>query len=300
MAFTWRFTNNNNHNASNHNHNITISHNNNNNDDKSHHNYQHGDFVDPLDALETLNGIPFQSITNNFNPMNQTLPTTTTTTTSTIMDIDAMHRQGWIHFGAWIFIFDNEQRLLLAKRGPSMVTCPNSWMPPGEHALLGEEQDPTQTLLRGLKEEIGHFIIQKIPKKKKKKMTNQNSQQISSSSSFKYLKRYYNLMTKRHEGLPLFYYREYGPKLDYRIDQQLTYIWIVELYVSGDIITQEMKRHSYNDNDDHQKEEMIQIQWISIPDLELWLDKQPQDFCHDSIRSFLRLVLDELKHHFVL
>jgi NUDIX domain len=68
------------------------------------------------------------------------------------LSIDAIHRDGLAHRGAWMFAIDDQLRLLLLWRSPQMVTCPGSWSVAGEHAVAGESLSAAAA--RGLEEEV--------------------------------------------------------------------------------------------------------------------------------------------------
>lgn len=65
--------------------------------------------------------------------------------------IDEVHRKALVHRGAWMFSLDSHLRLLLTWRAPSMVTCPMTWAPIGEHAIANETFEDAAS--RGLAEE---------------------------------------------------------------------------------------------------------------------------------------------------
>ena len=209
----------------------------------------HGDVVDPNALIRTRDDKPFDQSDNGLS-----------------FPIDEVHKEGWPHVGTWAFVTDNEQRLLLQKRGPAMVTCPNSWTLQGEHcnAHQGEEIQPELAVNRGLKEEIGDFIMQHIVREE-------------------------NLM-KDMKALPAFFSNEYETSLGHRVDRQFTYLWYVQLNVSGDFVVNEMLKLNSYDHD-----EVAEMKWISVPELETLLQQRPDQFCHNTVISLLSLGIPELK-----
>jgi len=126
-----------------------------------------------------------------------------------LWSIDEVHKNGLLHEVAFLFILDANQKLLLTYRSPQMVTCPNTWTPPGEHTRAYE--NPIQTAQRGIEEEFGELVFSKYV-----------MQMISLTEN------------------PLFYYRDYGNENSNRIDQQLTSLWYVQLSEPGEVIEESM------------------------------------------------------------
>lgn len=112
--------------------------------------------------------------------------------------IDTVHRKGLIHAGTWINIRDSEGKYLVIKRGPQLITCPNSFTLVGEHSQGAEK--PIHTVRRGIKEEIGPAMLDHI-----KSIT--------------------PLSTN-----PLFFRGDYFN----RVDRQLTYIYLVDMDDRGE------------------------------------------------------------------
>lgn len=65
--------------------------------------------------------------------------------------IEEIHRDGLYHKGSWVFSVDDQLRVLLVWRAPSMATCPGTWSVLGEHAVSGESFE--QAAVRGMAEE---------------------------------------------------------------------------------------------------------------------------------------------------
>ena len=68
--------------------------------------------------------------------------------------LDAVHRLGLPHRGAWVFVVDEAKHaMLLLRRAPHARTCPNTWSIVGEHNKPGETYE--QAARRGAAEELG-------------------------------------------------------------------------------------------------------------------------------------------------
>eukprot|EP00593_Proboscia_inermis_P009555 CAMPEP_0171313268 /NCGR_PEP_ID=MMETSP0816-20121228/40039_1 /TAXON_ID=420281 /ORGANISM="Proboscia inermis, Strain CCAP1064/1" /LENGTH=237 /DNA_ID=CAMNT_0011800381 /DNA_START=26 /DNA_END=739 /DNA_ORIENTATION=+ len=170
-----------------------------------------------------------------------------------IVHIDAAHRQGLIHHGAWILLIDSNQKLLMLKRGPQLITCPNSWSPMGEHRLRYESI--IDTVKRGMNEELGPIVWRR------------------------YVKRAGNLTS-----LPLYYIRDYGEANENRVDRQVTWIYHVQLKSPGETVGNVMNLDS----------EVADWGWFGVNEIEEWLQRTPDDFCHETIVQMLKISLDSL------
>ena len=120
---------------------------------------------------------------------------------SALYSIDNAHRHGLIHSGAWIWIDDIDGKVLVLKRGPGLVTCPNSYGLVGEHALGME--DPHETWRRAIREELGEAMLSHIKS------------------------------VEQLPGSPVYYYRDYGKQSSNRIDRQLTHLWWIKMDRAG-------------------------------------------------------------------
>jgi 8-oxo-dGTP pyrophosphatase MutT (NUDIX family) len=203
--------------------------------------------------------------------------TNSSSSASKEIPIDEVHVKGLVHFGAWIFVTDvTNQKVLLLKRGPQLVTCPNSWSLVGEHAL-GDES-PLTTAERGIAEELG--------------IANHN---IGNSRQHKQAP---VMEVSRLLPYPIYYRRHYGPTNGNRIDRQLTYLWWVRL----------LRPYQELNNMLTLDEEVADLQWVSLPDLRSWVDRDISkrntngssppphlDFCHHTIQELLLLVLDSFE-----
>jgi isopentenyldiphosphate isomerase len=173
------------------------------------------------------------------------------------LSIDEIHRRGLYHSGTWITIVDKQQHVLLLKRAPHLVTCPNSWSLLGEHA--SPEEAPLETVKRGMREELGDSIFSHV--------------------------QFYKQLTNH----PVFYYREYGPSNGNRIDQQLTYLYRVQLDRKGSELALNV------DN------EVADLRWISLQELQDWIRAEERQavidggLCDKTIVDLLRLTIELLQ-----
>ena len=184
------------------------------------------------------------------------------------VSIDAAHRNGRIHTGAWIYIVDDADKLLLLRRGPKLVTCPLRWGMVGEHTFRDERSE--DTLRRGIVEELGTDMWNEIEQRGK----------------------YYN-MTEH----PVFYFRDYGPEGENRIDRQVTYLWLVDLGVSSDEAERILKVD----------EEVQEYQFMNIDEVEQWVKSDMEEslksmesdnmksFCHESVGSLILFGFERIR-----
>lgn len=175
---------------------------------------------------------------------------------SEVWTIDEVHKKGLLHEGTFLFIVDSEYKLLLTRRSPSMVTCPNTWMPPGEHNRVSETS--IETVKRGIEEEFGSNVWNNYVTK-------------------------YTTMTPN----PLLYFRDYGPSRYYenRIDQQLTYLWYIQLSERGEVVQKSITIDKEN----------TKYGWYTLEEVARWTDQKPEDFCHQTIIDLIVLGLKTLK-----
>jgi len=184
------------------------------------------------------------------------------------VSIDAAHRNGRIHTGAWIYIVDNANKLLLLRRGPKLVTCPLRWGMVGEHTFRDERA--VDTLRRGIVEELGKDMWTAIERRGK----------------------YYN-MTEH----PVFYFRDYGPEGENRIDRQVTYLWLVDLGVTSNEAERLLKVD----------EEVQEYQFMNIDEVEQWVKSDMEEslksmesdkmksFCHESVGSLILFGFERIR-----
>ena len=70
-----------------------------------------------------------------------------------LAQLDLVHREALQHRGAWVYVVDGQNRMLLLRRPAHMRTCPSAWSIVGEHNLPGESY--LEAAIRGVKEELG-------------------------------------------------------------------------------------------------------------------------------------------------
>ena len=160
--------------------------------------------------------------------------------------LDEAHRKGYIHSGTWIIVMDSQQQILLLKRGPELVTCQNSWGLLGEHFHRNEAVD--DAVKRAIREELAEPV--------------------------------WDLQVKKIENVtstqqPVYYYRDYGSSNDNRVDQQLTWVMLVQLEGNA----KELKNVIRFD------EEVEGWEWRNKSEITSWMKDSPDDFRHDTIRD---------------
>ena len=180
--------------------------------------------------------------------------------------LDKAHREGLIHAGDFVYVVDKNDKLLLLRRGNGLVTCPLAWSMVGEHAYRDESKK--ETLMRGIKEELGGKMLKAL---------------VDTGS-----------YTELSE-LPLFYFRDYGPELDGRIDRQVTYIWLVELGLSAEEIENGILQLD---------EEVYEHKWMLLDEAEKWVNDDMaavkevgklDTFCHDTMGSLMQVCFDRIR-----
>ena len=193
------------------------------------------------------------------------------------------HLEGLVHTGVWIHVTatttnaDSNVQVLLLKRGPQLVTCPNMWGLVGEHTNGNET--PRETVQRALMEELwsdeSHDNIAAL---------------VHSRVAF------VRPITPR----PVYYVRDYGPGHENRVDRQITYLYEVRMRHTRDQVILRLD------------DEVADHQWISLKSYREWMQRDvaaattstssgtslqkdeyyAQDFCHSTI---LRLGLFSLE-----
>jgi len=216
--------------------------------------------------------------------------------------IDEAHRHGYLHIGHCLFIMDASGLLLFLKRSPDVVTCPSTWSILGEHSNVGEKAQ--DTVSRGIEEELGlqHIIRHEAHETKDSSFT-AAFQTIDKDTIY--------VGIQNITQYPLYYIRHYGPRLDNRIDSQLTYLWLARLPKRHDEIQIKLD------------DEVADHKWISLEEFSDWVEADARgdiktyeeemnilqqhherqkddgppsgDFCHHTIRSLYAKGLDNLK-----
>jgi 8-oxo-dGTP pyrophosphatase MutT (NUDIX family) len=175
-----------------------------------------------------------------------------------LLSIDEIHRRGLFHSGTWITVVDDQRRILLLKRAPHLVTCPNAWSLLGEHASPNDET-PLETAKRGIREEVGDSILSHV--------------------------QFYKQLTNH----PVFYYRDYGPSNGNRIDRQLTYLYYVQLDTTGIELVLDID----NEVADTRWISLQEIQdWIRAEERQAVIDG---GLCDKTIVDLLRLTMELLQ-----
>ena len=179
--------------------------------------------------------------------------------------LDTAHRHGRIHAGSFVYVVDKDNKILLMRRGPDLVTCPLAWSMVGEHAYRDETKE--ETLMRGIKEELGAKTLKAL---------------VDSGSHTEL------------SDLPLFYFRDYGPKLDGRIDRQVTHIWLAELGASANDLEDILELY----------EEVYEYKWMPLDQAEKWVNDEMaavkeggklDTFCHDTMGSLMQVCFDRIR-----
>lgn len=184
--------------------------------------------------------------------------------------IDAVHRNGLIHAGAWIQVLDSplstSPNTLLLRRGEKLVTCPESWSLVGEHAY--RDESPLETMRRGIKEELGSRFLQYVDK-------HGSIREITDS--------------------PVYYERHYGESNGNRVDRQVTYLWLVEMNSekNNDPIERIQKPNDLLELD-HEVGDHL---WKPLDELRNWVESDTlhEDFCHETISSLLLFGQEKIK-----
>lgn len=189
--------------------------------------------------------------------------------------IDVVHRQGQIHTGSFMYVFDSsidvtDPKLLLLKREKHLVTCPGTWSILGEHTYRDEPS--IETVYRGILEELG-------------------------SGALRYLKKHGSVSNLTE--FPVYYERDYGPSNGGRIDRQLTYFWMIEMNTHINQLYYAIGRKANG----HLIENLLQFddevadhKWVSLDELTEMLNdnNREETFCHHTIVSLTKFGLDRL------
>lgn len=122
----------------------------------------------------------------------------------------------------------------------ALKTCPGFWGFLGEHTH--PDETPQQMAERALMEEVG----------------------LDSS--------HIQLSTNMTHG-PVMYYRKYP---DGRIDDQLTWLWLVALKGKG---TETPLKFD---------DEVAESKWMGIGEAQRWVKQTPSDFCHETVSTLIK------------
>ena len=172
------------------------------------------------------------------------------------LDIDKVHKGAYLHHCVWVLIADSDQKLLLLRRAPTLMTCPDTWGFLGEHSLYDEPIDTT--LHRGFYEEL----------------------KIDTDVWDAHVVEFQNL-TSPH--LPVYYIRDYGPSNGYRLEKQLTWLILVKFNITGESLEE-----SFFNYDD----EVADSKWLTKEEVIKEIEEHPDEFCHSSIRELALFALN--------
>ena len=198
--------------------------------------------------------------------------------------IDLVHRKGHLHTGHVLYVMDAAGKILFLQRSLDVVTCPGTWSILGEHSNAGE--DAIETVVRGVEEELGFVALNFDDSEFRGAWTANFHPRNRMEDTLR-------VTVQNMTEFPMYYIRHYGPRMDNRIDRQLTYLWMVHFPKRHEQITWNL---------DH---EVVNHKWMSLDDVEQWLsddakkdtkiytsaggveDDGPDigDFCHRTIRS---------------
>jgi isopentenyldiphosphate isomerase len=176
-----------------------------------------------------------------------------------LLPIDQVHLQGLVHTGAWLYVLDNTNRILVMKRGPQLVTCPSMWSLVGEHTLGNEAANTTA--FRAIEEELGPELLS-------------------------YIEFIQPLAT-----LPVYYFREYGPSNGNRVDRQVTWQWRIQLNQSSDQLPLKV-------DDEVAEFRWLTLPelstWVEEAEQAVLHSRPLEKLCHHTIVSLCRTGLDQL------
>lgn len=177
------------------------------------------------------------------------------------LDINSVHQNGLLHTGAVVAVIDtnvtmDDIKVLLLKRGPQLVTCPNSWSLLGEHTHRDEK--PKDTVVRGLKEELGDAFFQQFLK------TGANTRPLL-----------------KH---PVYVKVSYTHNKN---DRQMTYLYVIEMNTP----MEELQKMMQVD------EEVAEVAWMTRQEIQDgWMNYSPHEkFCNHELSILLQLVLHRLE-----
>jgi ADP-ribose pyrophosphatase YjhB (NUDIX family) len=152
------------------------------------------------------------------------------------------------------------KKVLLLRRGPQVVTCPNSWSVVGEHAM--RDETPLKTVQRALVEELWGG----------------NNRSYTRDVGF----------IKNLTSNPVYYFKDYGPEKENRVDQSPIYLYEVRF------------KRKHADIALKLDEEAANHQWIDVDELLLWMQRDAieakyKDFCDPTISKLIQFLLERLK-----
>ncbi|CAJ1946462.1 unnamed protein product [Cylindrotheca closterium] len=176
--------------------------------------------------------------------------------------IQHVHRNGLLHSGMVVAVLDSnvaniDAKILLLKRAPQLVTCPNAWGLVGEHTF--QDETPRDTVIRGMKEELGDAFYQQFVQKGSKTME----------------------LVK----LPVYVDVDYSDNGSL-IDRQMTHLHVIEMNTP----LEELKKLLELDD------EVAETTWMTRQEIqEGWMNFNPAEkFCSNELAVLLQLVLHRL------
>ena len=217
------------------------------------------------------------------------------------MTLNDAHLEQLVHTGVWIHVTtdatnggdDDDLQILLLKRGPQLMTCPNMWGLVGEHTNGNET--PPETVQRALVEELWGG------------KGNDNKEAIAKIFHSRVA------FIRNITEYPVYYYRNYGPSGQYRVDRQVTYLYEVRLKHNTSSSSSAPAILKLDD-------EVVDHKWISLTDYRKWMQRDmaaatnsttsasrkkeyasrkkeydAQDFCHSTILKLGLFSLERLK-----
>ncbi|CAJ1947241.1 unnamed protein product [Cylindrotheca closterium] len=180
--------------------------------------------------------------------------------------IQHVHRDGLLHSGMGVAVLDTnitmvDAKILLLKRARHLVTCPNAWSLVGEHTH--QEETPRDTVLRGIKEELGDAFHQQFVRK--------------GSKTMELLKHpvYANVdYNSDNNGSPIY-------------DRQITYLHAIEMNTP----LEELQNMLELDD------EVAETRWMTRQEIQDgWMNSNPGEmFCSHELALLLQLVLHRLE-----
>ncbi|KAL3926531.1 MAG: hypothetical protein SGBAC_013437 [Bacillariaceae sp.] len=182
---------------------------------------------------------------------------------NTYADIAQVHRNGLIHSGMVVAVLDTntsmvDSNILLLRRSPEMHTCANAWGLVGEHTY--RDETPEETVIRGMKEELGDTFYQQFVLKGEKAVP----------------------LVK----LPVYVYKDYSGK-GTLVDRQVTYLYAIEMNTPLEQLNNMMKVD----------DEVAEVKWMTRQEIEDgWMTSDPGGkFCDHDLAELLQLVLHRLE-----
>mmetsp|Transcript_37569 Transcript_37569/g.91153 ORF Transcript_37569/g.91153 Transcript_37569/m.91153 type:complete len:301 (+) Transcript_37569:188-1090(+) len=177
--------------------------------------------------------------------------------------IDTIHKFGHLHTGAWMVVLDTnaamqDAKILMLKRSPHVVTCPNYWSFLGEHS--NRDEKPKDFVIRGMREELGERFYHQF---------------VQTGGEIKPLVDH-----------PIFFKRDYDTPRGKRMDRQINYIFTIEMNTPATVL----EKLSIVDK------EAAEVAWVTKHEIKRWLTETPNErFCHNATTAVMDLVMEQLE-----